>query len=56
VRLVETAEAQFGAGNWRTGDVLLTYGTALAALGRSAEARSVLRAAQAALDRNPAAR
>ena len=54
-QLVKTAEAQFGEGNSRTGEVLLTYGMALAAEGRYAEARPVLRAAQTAFEQNRAA-
>ena len=54
-QLVKTAEAQFGSGNARTGEVLLTYGTALTADGRYAEARPVLHAAQTALEKNRAA-
>jgi len=52
---VKTMEAQFGSVNSRTGDALLTYGTALAAEGRYDEARPALLAAQAALDQSRAA-
>jgi tetratricopeptide (TPR) repeat protein len=50
--LVETAEAQLGRGTSRTGEALLTYGTALAAERRYAEAGPVLRAAEAALGKS----
>jgi serine/threonine-protein kinase len=51
-RVVERSRQQFGEGNWRTGDALLTYGLAIRAAGRREEAGPVLRAAAAALDRN----
>ena len=50
--VVEMARKQFGEGNWRTGDALLTYGSALVAKRRYADAEPVLRAARAALEKN----
>jgi hypothetical protein len=51
-RVVERSREQFGEGNWRTGDALLAYGLALEEARGREEAREVLRAAAAALDRN----
>ena len=51
-RVVDRARAQFGDGNWRMGDALLTYGSALVAKRRYSDAEPVLLAARAALAKN----
>jgi hypothetical protein len=54
-RVVDRTRKQFGEGHWRTGDALLTYGSALVAKRRYADAEPVLRAAHAALATNRSA-
>ena len=51
-RTMAMAKKQFGEGNHRTGEVVLLYGTGLAAKGRKVEAEPVLREAVAALEKN----
>ena len=50
--VVELAKQEFGDGNARTGDALLTYGRALAAKGRYADAAPTLKAARTVLEKN----
>jgi hypothetical protein len=47
---VERARRQFGKGHWRAGDAELSYGKALLASGRLAEAEPALRSARAVLE------
>ena len=49
---VPMAKKQFGAGNYRTGEVLYLHGKALASKGRTAEAEPLFREAVAALEKN----
>ena len=51
-RVVELARKHLGDGHFRTGDALLTYGNALVAKERHADAEPVLRAALAALEKS----
>ena len=51
-RAVEMATKEFGEGHFRTGEALLTYGRALVAKRRYADAEPVLRGARAALEKH----
>jgi len=51
-RVIEMAREQFGQDHWRTGDALLTYGSALVAKRRYSDAEPVLRDARTALEKN----
>jgi len=53
--VVARTKKQFGDGHVRTGDALLTYGSALVAKRRYGDAEAVLRSARTALEKSPRA-